>query len=88
MAEFAYNNAKHTSMWYTPFKFNCGYHLCISYEENINSRFRSKAADELTKELRNLIVSCKENLQHAPKLQKRAHNKETKPRNYAFGKKV
>ena len=88
MAEFAYNNAKHDSTRYTPFELNCGYHPRVSYEEDVDSRSRSKAADELTKELRNLMTACRENLQHAQELQKRAHDKGTKPRSYASSKKV
>ena len=65
MVEFAYNNAKHTSTGYTPFKLNCGYHSRVSYEENVDPHSRSKAADKLTEELKNLIAACKENLQHA-----------------------
>ena len=82
MAEFAYNNAKHANTWYIPFELNCRYHPRVSYKEDIDSRSRSKAADKLTEELKNLIAACRENLQHTQKLQKRAHNKETKPRSY------
>ena len=57
MAEFAYNNMKHASIEYTPFKLNYGYHLRISYKEDVDPRSRSKAADELTKELRNLMAA-------------------------------
>ena len=88
MAEFAYNNVKHASMGYTSFELNCGYHPCVSYKEDVDPRSRSKAADELTKELGNLMATCRENLQHAQELQKRAHDKETKPRNYAPSEKV
>ena len=88
MAKFAYNNAKHASMGYMPFKLNCRYHLCIFYKEDIDPRFRSKAADELIEELRNLMTAYRENLQYAQKLQKRAHNKETKPKSYALSEKV
>ena len=88
MAEFAYNNAKHASTGYTPFELNCGYHPRVSYEEDVDPRSRSKAADELTEELRTLMAACRENLQHAQELQKRAHNKGTKPRSYAPGEKV
>ena len=88
MAKFAYNNAKHASTGYTPFELNCGYHQRVSYKEDVDPRSRSKAADELTEELRNLIAACRKNLQHAKKLQKRAHNKRTKPRSYAPGEKV
>ena len=88
MAQFAYNNVKYTSTGYTPFELYWGYHLCISYKEDVNSRFRSKAANELTKKLRNLMAACKENLQHAQELQKQIHDKRTKPRSYALGEKV
>ena len=88
MAEFAYNNAKYASTGYTPFELNCGYYSHISYKEDVDPCSRSKAADELTEELRNLIVAYRENLQHAQELQKRAHDKRTKPRSYARSKKV
>ena len=65
MAEFAYNNVKHTSIAYTLFKLNCKYYPRISYKENVDLRSRLKAADELTKELKNLMAACRENLQHA-----------------------
>ena len=48
----------------------------------------SKAADELTKELRNLMTVCRKNLQYAQELEKRAHDKGTKSRSYASGEKV
>ena len=88
MAEFAYNNAKHASTGYTPFELNCRYHPRVSYKEDVDPRSRSKAADELTEELRTLMAACRENLQHAQELQKRAHDKGTKPRSYAPGEKV
>ena len=88
MAKFAYNNAKHASTEYTPFELNCGYHPRVSYEEDVNPRSKFKAAKELTKELRNLMAVCRENLQHAQELQKRAYDKGTKPRSFAPGEKV
>ena len=88
MAEFAYNNAKYASTEYTPFELNCKYHLRVFYKEDIDPRSRSKAADELTKELRNLMAACRKNLQYAQKLQKQAHNKGIKTRSYALGEKV
>ena len=88
MAEFAYNNAKHASTGYTPFELNCGYHPRVSYEEDVDPRSRSKAADELTEELRTLMAAYRENLQHAQELQKRAHDKGTKPKSYAPSEKV
>ena len=58
MAEFAYNNAKNASTGHTSFKLNCGYHPCISYEENFDPRSKSKTAKELSSELRKLMTVC------------------------------
>ncbi len=65
MAEFAYNNAKNTSIGHTPFKLNCGYHPKVSFKEDIdpNSRFRS--ASKLAEELRELIKVSFQNRLHA-----------------------
>ena len=88
MAEFAYNNAKNANTGHTPFKLYCGYYSWMSYEEDVDFRSQSKSADELSAELRELMIVCRENLYYAQKLQKQAHNKEVKPRCYAPGKKV
>ena len=88
MAEFAYNNAKNASTGHTPFELNCGYHPRMSYEEDVDPRSQSKSADELSAELRELMIVSPENLHHAQELQKRAHNKGVKPRSYVSGKKV
>ena len=88
MAEFAYNNAKNASTGHTPFELNCGYHPRVSYEEDLDPRSKSKTAEELFSELRNLMAVCQQNLHHAQELQKRAHNKGAKPQSYALGDKV
>ena len=88
IAEFAYKNAKNASTGYTPFELNCGYHPRVSYKEDIDPRSKSKSADDLARELRKLMAVCRENLQHAQDLQKRAHDKGTKPKSYAPGDKV
>ena len=88
MAEFAYNNAKNASTGYTPFELNCGYHPRVSYEEDLDPRSKSRTAEELSSELRELMIVCQQNLHHAQELQKRAHNKGVKPRSYAPGEKV
>ena len=88
MAEFAYNNAKNASSGHTPFKLNCGYHPRMSYKEDVDPRSKSKSADELSTELRELMIVCRENLHHAQELQKRAHDKGVKPRSYAPSDKV
>ncbi len=88
MAEFAYNNTKNASTGYTPFELNCGYHPRVSFEEDVNLRSRSRSANELAEELRELMEVCCQNLLHAQKLQKRANDKGVKSRSYAQGKKV
>ena len=75
-------------MGYTSFEFNYGYYLRIFYKENVNSYFRSKTVDELTKELKNLMAIYRKNLQHAQELQKQAYNKSTKSKSYVFVEKV
>ena len=79
MAKFAYNNTKNASTGHTPFKLNYDYYPCIFFEEDTNSRSWSKSTDKLLAELQDLITICQENLQHAQKLQKQAHNKGVKP---------
>ena len=88
MAEFTYNNAKNASTSHTPFELNCGYHPCISFKEDTNPCSRSKTADELLAELRELMTVCRKILHHAQEFQKRANDKGIKPKNYAPGDKV
>ena len=88
MAEFAYNNAKNASTGHMPFELNCGYHPRILYKDIVDFQSKSKSADELSVELRELMTVCQENLYLAQELQKRAHNKATKPRSYVPGDKV
>ena len=51
MTEFASNNAKNSSIGHTPFKLNCGYHFCVSFEEDTDPYSQSKSADKLLAEL-------------------------------------
>ena len=88
MAQFAYNNAKNASTGHMPFELNCGYHPCVSFEENTDSRSQSKTAKKLSSKLRKLMNICRENLHHAQELQKQAYNKGVEPRSYAPGDKV
>ena len=78
MAEFAYNNARNASTSHTPFELNCGYHLWMLYEEDVNSRSQSKLADKLLAEFRELMIVCQEDLHYAQKFQKRANDKGVK----------
>ena len=90
MAEFAYNNGKNASTDYMPFKLNCGYYSCVSYEEKkiFNPYSKSKTAEELSFKLQELMIVCQQNLYHVQKLQKQAHNKSIKPQSYVSGDKV
>ncbi len=64
MAEFAYNNAKNANTGHTPFELNYKYHPRASYKEDVDPRSQLKSADELATELRELMIVCRENLQH------------------------
>ena len=88
MAEFVYNNTKNANTDHTPFELNCGYYPWMSYEEAVDSRSQSKSTDELSAELRELMIVCQENIHHAQELQNRGHNKGVKPWSYASGNKV
>ena len=88
MAEFAYNNVKNANIGLPPFELNYGYYPWVSYEEDLDPRSKSRTAEELSSELRELMTVCQQNLHHAQELQKRAHDKGVKPRSYAPGDKV
>ena len=88
IAELAYNNAKNASTGYTPFKLNCKYHSCVFFEEDTNFCSQSKTAKKLSSKLKKLMIVCLENLHHAQKLQKQAHDKGIKPRSYALSDKI
>ncbi len=68
MAEFAYKNAKNASNGHTLFELNCGYHPRVSFEEDVDPRSKSRSANELAEELRELMKICYKNLLHAQKL--------------------
>ena len=88
MAEFAYNNAKNASTGHILFELNCGYHLRVSFKEDLNSRSKSYSTDKLAREPRELMEVCYQNLLHTQELPKKAYDKRLKSRNYAPGKKV
>ena len=70
------------------FELNYGYHSQMLYKNNIDLRFKSKSADNLSTKLRELIIVCKKNLYHAQKPQKWVYNKDVKPRSYILSNKV
>ncbi len=88
MTEFAYKNAKNASTGHTLFELNYGYHLRVSFEEEIDLCSRFRSANDLAEELRELREVCCQNLLYAQELQKRAHDKGVKSHSYALSKKV
>ncbi len=68
MAEFAYSNAKNASTGHTLFELNRGYYPRVSFEEDVDPRLRSRSANELAEELRELMEVCCQNLFHAQEL--------------------
>ena len=62
MTKLAYNIVKNTSIRYMYFELNRGYYLYVSYKKDNNFHFRFKAADKLSKTLRDLINIYKKNL--------------------------
>ena len=60
----------------------------MSYKEDVEPRSKSKSADELSAELREVIIVCKKNLHYAQELQKQAHDKSVKLKSYAPGNKI
>lgn len=57
-----------------PFESNCNYHPQISYKKKVNLHFKSKPADKLSAELRELMIVYYKNFHHMQELQKQAHN--------------
>ncbi len=88
MAEFVYNNTKNASTEYTSFELHYSYHPRVSFKENIDPYLRSRSANKLAKELRQLMEVWCQNLLHAQELQKKTHHKGVKNHHYAPGKKV
>ena len=65
IAEFAYNNTKNANTDNILCKLNYGYHLCVSYNENIDPYFLLKLVKKLLSKLQKLMLICYENLHHA-----------------------
>ena len=60
----------------------------MSYKDDTNPHSKSKSVNELLAELRELMIICRKNLYHTQELQKRAHDKDIKPRSYASSNKI
>ena len=68
MAELAYNNGKNASTGHTPFELNCDFNSRVFFKDDVDSCSKSCSADELAKELRELMNICQQNLLHAQEL--------------------
>ena len=68
MAKFAYNNAKNASISHTLFELNYGFHPQVFFEDDVDPRSKSRFADKLAKELRELMDICQQNLFHTQKV--------------------
>lgn len=88
MAEFIYYNTHNASTGHTPFKLYCGYHPKVSFDEDLDSRSKTRSTDKLAEELWELMEVCYQNLLHVQKLQKGVHNERVKSCSYALGKKI
>ena len=88
MAKFAYNNAKNANTRHTAFELNYSYNPQMSYEEKVDPRSQFKSANKLSAEPGNLMVIYCENLYYAQELQKQAHNKSVKTKNYVSSEKI
>ena len=58
------------------------------YKEKVDSHSKSKLADNLSAELRELIIVCQENFHYTQELEKRDYTKGIKPRNYILSDKI
>ena len=88
MADFAYNNAKNINTGYILFELNFGFHLRVSYKNNVDRRSKSKTADKLVTELQTVISLYREYLQYNQELQKCYYDKHANPKSYTPGDKV
>ena len=88
IAEFAYNNAKNANTDHVLFELNYGFHPQVFFENDVDPRSRSRSADKLAKEIRELMDICQQNLLHTQEHQKKAYAKGVKPRSYTLGEKV
>lgn len=61
IAKLAYNNAKNDSTNQTLCELNCDYYLIVFHEKIVDLNFHSKATDELSVKLIDLIFVYKKN---------------------------
>lgn len=65
MAEFAYNNTKNATTYFILFELNYDFQPEIYYKEDVDPRFKLKAANQLANKLWDRMSVSKKNLQYA-----------------------
>ena len=68
MAEFVYNNAKNASTGHTPFKLNYGFYSRVFFKNDVDLCSKSRSANKLVKELKELMDICQQNLLYTQEL--------------------
>ncbi len=87
-AEFAYNNAKNSTIGMSPFEANLGYEPRMSWDEDIDPKSRSRAAVDNANHLFTLIGVCKDAILAAQQSQEEYANRHRKSRDYKVGDRV
>lgn len=58
MAEFVYAITKNMNHDHISFKLNSGHHLCIFFEDEVDSYLKSRSANKLAKKFRKMMFIC------------------------------
>ena len=67
MTEFAYNNIKNANTSHTPFQLSWKDYPRVLFKNDVNPYSKSRLAEKLTQELRDLMCIYQQNLLHAQK---------------------